>query len=77
MSTQIKKTKKFEFDAVLQDIHRRDKGSKNCKDPHTSLTLLTRPITNDEMDKIVYGGCFGAKVHVVIEVLTKEEKSKT
>ena len=63
------KTKKFEFNGVIQDIARRDKGSKSCKDPHTAFTILTNTITNKEMDELLYGGSFGHNVCLKIEVV--------
>ena len=69
-----KKSEKFEFNGLIQNISKKDKGSKSCKDPHTEFTILTRPITNEEMDKLVFGGCFGAKTCLKIEVLTEKPK---
>lgn len=65
MSTE--QLRKFEFDGVMQDVSRKDKGSKNCKQPHTKITFLTRTITNEEMDALCYGGCYGMKIHMTIE----------
>jgi len=70
------KTKKFEFDALLQNIAIKDKGSKSCKDPHTVFTVLTKPIFNEEMDALVYGGCYGAKICLKIEVVVEKQKQK-
>ena len=54
---------------MIQDICKKDKGSKSCKDPHTSFTILTRTISNEEMDALVYGGCFGARLKLTVEVI--------
>ena len=70
------KTKKLEFNGVIQDIARRDKGSKSCKDPHTAFTILTNTITNKQMDELVYGGCFGHKVCLKIVVIKESSKQK-
>lgn len=67
-------TKKYEFDGLMQDIQQKPKGSKSCKDPHTKFTILTKPITNTEMDKLVYGGCYGFRLKLIIEVV--EEKTE-
>ena len=74
MAQEIK-TKTFEFDGLLGDFHRKNKGSKQCKDPHTTFTILTREITNEEADKIVFGGVYGCKVKITIEVVEKKIES--
>lgn len=63
------KTKTYEFNAVLQDIHRRKKGSSAFKSPHTTFTVITREITEDEMDALVHGGCNGNRICLKIEVV--------
>jgi hypothetical protein len=68
------KTQKFEFNCVLEDIHRRKKGSKSCKDPHTAFKVLTREINEDEMDALMHGVCSGSKICLKIEVV-KENKN--
>ena len=70
------KTKKFEFNGVIQDISRKDKGSKNCKAPHTAFTILTNTITSKQMDELVYGGCFGHKVCLKIMVIKENSEQK-
>ncbi len=74
--TNEQKTKKFEFDGLLQNIAKKDKGSKSCKQPHTAFTILTKPITNEVMDSLVYGGCNGAKICLKIEVVVEKLKEK-
>jgi len=70
-TTQIK-TRKWELTGVMQNIHKKPKGSKHCNQPHTEFRILTRPITNEEMDALVFGGCYGAKVCLKIEVLIEK-----
>lgn len=59
--------RKFEFTGLMQDVAKKDKGSSSCKSPHTKITFLTRTITNEEMDALVYGGCYGVKIKMTIE----------
>lgn len=59
----------FEFNGVMQDISRKKKGSKSCKDPHTAFTILTREITEKEMDALMHGGCCGHRICLKIEVV--------
>lgn len=66
---EFSKLRRFEFDGLMQDVSKKGKGSKSCKDPHTKFSILTRPITNEEMDAIVYGGVYGFKVKLTIEVV--------
>jgi len=66
------KTKKFEWNGVIQDIHIREKGTKNCDQPHTKFTILTPKITHEEMNELVFGGCNGAKVCLKIEVVKEK-----
>ena len=73
MNQQERQLEKFEFDGLMQDVHQKPKGSKSCKDPHTAFTILTRQITNQEMDRIVYGGVHGFKVKLTIEVIKKSQ----
>ena len=74
MAEQKQETTKFEFHGLMQNIAKKDKGSKSCKDPHTAFTILTREITNEEMDALCYGGCYGFKCRLTIEVI-KEKKN--
>ena len=69
MSTQTQELRKFEFSGLMKDIAVKNKGSKSCKDPHTAITILTRPITNEEMDALCYGGCYGYKIRLSVEVV--------
>lgn len=72
--SQNKGLKKFEFDgALLGDIHLKQKGSKQCKTPHTKFSILTNLISNEEMDQLVYGGIYGFKVKLTIEVVEEEK----
>jgi len=74
---QKPKTKKFEFDCLLQDINRKKKGSKSYKKPHTAITVLVREIDEDEMDALVRGGCFGVRVYLKIEVVMEKKNGTT
>lgn len=76
MNQQERQLEKFEFDGLMQDVHQKPKGSKSCKDPHTAFTILTRQITNQEMDKIVFGGCYGFKVKLTIEVVKEPQTER-
>lgn len=62
-------TEKFEFNCELEDIKRKKKGSKSYKPPHTTFTVITREITEKEMDALVHGGCHGCKICLKIEVV--------
>ena len=66
------KTRKFELRGVMQNFSRKEKGSKNCKDPHTAFTILTRLMTPEELDAILFGGCYGHTVCLNIEVVIEK-----
>lgn len=66
------KTKTFKLKGIMQDINRKKKGSKKYKPEHTAFTIITRPINEDEMDELVFGGIYGHTVCLEITV-TKEK----
>lgn len=65
--SEIQELRKFEFFGVMQDIAKKDKGNKALNTPHTKITFLTRTITNEEMDALCYGGCYGMRIKMTIE----------
>ena len=70
--TQKIKTRKFELRGVMQNFSRKEKGSKSCNQPHTAFTILTRLMTPEELDALLFGGCYGAKVCLNIEVVIEK-----
>lgn len=73
-SNEKPETETFEFDCLLQNIDRKKKGSKSYKPPHTAFTVLTKEITEDQMDALVYGGCYGTNVYLKITVVKEKKK---
>lgn len=69
------KTRVFKLSGVLQNFKRVEKGNKICNQPHTALTFLTRLMNPEELDALLYGGCYGHKVDIKIEVVIDESKT--
>ena len=62
-------TQKYEFDGLLQDVAKKPKGSLHYNGPHTAFTILTKSISNEVMNALVFGGVNGAKICLKIEVV--------
>jgi hypothetical protein len=72
--SKIEQLRKFEFKrCVIEEVALKKKGSKSCKDPHTKISVLTRELTNEEMDAICYGSVHGFRVKLVIECVEDPE----
>ena len=80
MTQEFKPRKKYEFNCLLENAQQREiSKNKNKRNNFkaTVFTISTEQIPQKDFEKIVYGGSFGYKACLKIEVVQEKQSSES